>query len=345
MKLTILTPHYSSNSLGRAFSLWLTAQASGFDVRAVAVPSTTREPMWAPLQDQSDFRDACVPHAELSDGQVGEVLVAVKVMHSSLGKAVALARETGARLVADVDDLDWEGRWGLGPRAQALSFIQQSMRTGRPPVRSFALRHRALRRAALTTSNPALQRLYGGRVVPHVRADTGSTLEAGIPGTVAFIGTPRPHKGIDNLRAGAAQAGYELTVTASPPADPRPNERWVGETSLAEGLEILSRTAVLAAPSSEHVYARYQFPVKIVDAMMMGKAVLASDLPPTRWALGDAGLLLETNAVADIAQGLHLLREDTIRRSLGHLARARALAEFTPSAAAAPLQAAVEAAK
>ena len=96
------------------------------------------------------------------------------------------------------------------------------------------------------------------------------------------MGSVRPHKGVELLREAVEHAGdMRLTITDDPPPSARPNENWTGLTSLAVGLELVNRADIVAIPSLPWIYG-YQLPVKLIDAMLAGRAIVASDLPPIR---------------------------------------------------------------
>ena len=174
------------------------------------------------------------------------------------------------------------------------------------------------------TSNPLLQDLYGGHVVPHVRA-TAPAPEPRVPGTddvfrIAFVGTVREHKGITELRAAAAELArrrnVRLSVTASAPPDALPWEDWTGHTSLAGGLELLRDSDAVAIVSRPGVWGDHQLPVKLIDAMTAGVPAVVTARPPLLWATGGAALVARDGSVADLAEALALLADDT-RLALG----------------------------
>jgi glycosyltransferase involved in cell wall biosynthesis len=68
--------------------------------------------------------------------------------------------------------------------------------------------------------------------------------------------------------------------------------------------------------------------------MLAGRAIVASDLPPIRWALGDTGLLAQPGDLDSLTRALQTLRDPAERTRLGALARERALNMFTPASVA-----------
>ncbi len=72
------------------------------------------------------------------------------------------------------------------------------------------------------------------------------------------------------------------------------------------------------------------FPYSVVEAMMSGRAVVATDVGGTREACAGAGIMVEPQNPTQMAEGiLRLLREPETRNALAEEARQRALAYFT----------------
>ena len=158
----------------------------------------------------------------------------------------------------------------------------------------------------LLVSNAALQRRFGGVIVPHARDETvfdpqrvdraaarrALGLEDDVR-TVVFVGTPRPHKGVvevlDAVKA-ADREDFRFVVVGTPPDRAFENElrERGGETlqlvpdqpfdRLAEITAAADLVCLLQDPETE--IAKYQLPAKVVDAIAMGVPVLATDVPP-----------------------------------------------------------------
>ena len=72
------------------------------------------------------------------------------------------------------------------------------------------------------------------------------------------------------------------------------------------------------------------FPYSVVESMMCGAAIVATDVGGVSEALGSAGVLVNARDPAGLANAISgLLESPTTRRSLGEAARARALRYFT----------------
>jgi glycosyltransferase involved in cell wall biosynthesis len=330
-----------ANTLGRAYALWLAADELGWDV-AIVAPAI--DAPWPPVAGEERFV-ACLTADAEEAAERADVLVALKPWPGALDVAWRLGARFGKPVAVDVDDPDWESEYGASPAGRLRVLVRRALR-GDIPVQAYRLRRRTARLERVLVSNPALHRWYpGGVVVPHARRPrpagrpptSGSTIE------VAFVGTVVPHKGVDVLRrAAAAAGGVELVVTGAPPSDRLEHERWIGETSLEEGLGVIDGCDVAAIPSMPWTYAEGQLPAKLIDAMMAGRAIVASDVGPVRWALDGAGLLVRPGDAAALTEALVQLRSPELRARLGEAARARALDRFTPAAVARDLATALE---
>ncbi|MFC5381906.1 glycosyltransferase family 4 protein [Aquipuribacter nitratireducens] len=339
-RLLLLTPNLDNNSLGRTYCLWLLARACGM---SVTVASPKGERVWAPLAEH-ELAAACHRVAPLEPGgsldprllamaRDCDLVVAVKPVENSFGLGLALTRATGRPLLLDVDDPDIEVRttWLPWPERAARRLLTPRYRTLR------RLRQEATR-VPLLVSNPELQRMYGGRLVPHVReaAPAGAPSASRHP-VVRFVGSVRPHKGVDVLRAAVARLhgrGFTLEVTGAAPPDTAPWERWLGTTSLAEGERLVATADVVAVPSLASEWSPAQLPVKLVDALTAGACVVASHVGPVPWALDGSGVLVPPGDVDALTDALAGLADPARRAELGRRARTRALQAFSVEAVA-----------
>ena len=260
----------------------------------------------------------------------------------SLGRKLA----PSAPVTVDIDDPELEVGWGetrLRSRAALVA------RYG-PSRFRFGWAKRTVRQMHVITSNPILQDLYGGEIVPHVReATVPSTTHVppGAPFTVGFIGTPRQYKGIDEVRAAVAELAEEravrLCITAPPPNDPRPWEDWVGATSINDGRRLLECCDAVAIVSHAGSWGDQQVPVKLIDAMHAAVPAVITPRPPLLWAAGGASLVVADGRTSDITNAFRLVADDAeLAKALGTAARQRAREMFTPKAAATHLLAALD---
>jgi glycosyltransferase involved in cell wall biosynthesis len=330
--VVFVTPNFENNSLGRTYSLWLLAERLGWTSSVVGVKGGR---IWEPLLGSSFAEQCFLPgavHDLREQLRTADVVVAVKPLPSSLGVAL---RESGpVPVVLDMDDPDIEVRTAWPPLRQRAIYALRRPRWYWQ-VRSY---RKVARRLPLMVSNPELQRMYGGSVIPHVREPLPvEPVRSTTAPVVRFVGSPRGHKGVELLRSAVealSDDGFTLEVTADRPEDGRAWERWVGTTTLEEGERLVRTADVVAIPSLATDWAGAQLPAKLVDAMISGRAIVASDLPPVRWALGDTGLLVPPGDGVGLKRALQRLADPAVRADLGAAARRRALELFSVDAVA-----------
>lgn len=311
--------------------LWSLTAALGGHATVVGPMSTG---LWAPVAGTPFAQDCHVWDSRRTHTLPRpDVVVAVKAWPASLGRALRVAEERDLAIVADVDDADYEAMLGKDePVARRATNFARITRAGVSFPRWRALQAVA-RRLPLTVSNPVLQGMYGGEVVPHVR-DAAVPQPAGRSGgplAVVFIGTNRGHKGISVLRSAVAMlppGSVTLTVTDSAPDDVQDHESWIGTTSLEAGRALIAASDVVAVPSLLSGYSHAQFPVKVVDGMVERRAVVASDLPVIRWAVGDGARLVPPGDSGALAAALDELRDLDARTKLAQKGHAHAMTHF-----------------
>lgn len=332
LRLLLVTPNFDNNSLGRTYCLWLLARHLGYSVRVVGVKGTK---IWTPLTDGDFAFDCRVPISSSSPGVLlaeldrhvdwSEIVIAVKPLPTSFGVAIDACSKVGRPLILDIDDPDLEVRTSWLPWYER--FVRRVLK---PRYRLLLRLGRRIRDYPVMVSNPTLAAMYPGLIVPHVRhAGAERTPSSFGDPVVRFVGSVRGHKGADELRqaiGALAHRGLRLEVTDVAPADAKPWETWLGVTGWAEGSALVSSADIIAVPSVDRSWGRAQLPAKLMDAMMAGRAIVASDLPPIRWALGDSGLLVRPGDVAELTAALERLMSRTLRERLGESARARAVA-------------------
>jgi glycosyltransferase involved in cell wall biosynthesis len=337
------------NRIGRAFSLWLTAREAGLQFRYVGLDDG---PLWEPVREHHGFRsDLRVAH-NIPDmerqvaSEVGpdSVVVVCKPRPELLPLSRKLAHSVP--VIVDIDDPELEIGWGTTKLRSRAALVAHYG----PSRFRFGWARRAVKRMHVIASNPVLQALYGGEIVPHVREAVprpAAESRTAAPFTVGFIGTPRLHKGIEEVRdavaALAAERTIRLCVTAPPPDDTRPWEQWVGPTSLQEGLRLLEDCDAVAIVSRPGPWGDLQVPVKLVDAMHAAIPAVITPRPPLLWAAGGSSVVVPDDCVDEMSNAFKLIADDrNLARALGAAARHRARTLFTPTAAAPHLLAAID---
>lgn len=332
LRLTLLTGSFGDTQILRAQSLAMIARRLGHVVTVVTtvtgdvIESLAGDPFARGLRQ--------VTHAELHDVVRDEtdVLCTVKALDVSLGLGERVARVCGTPLLADIDDPDIEVRTLSSDRTRSRNAYRMARRWRTLPDQlRLAV---TARRTVTTVSNPVLQARWGGHVVPHARVDPGfGAAHVDRGPCVAFVGTLRRHKGTELLRqavASLAADGWRLVVTAERPADARPWETWVGPLDgSVDGARLTAEADVVVVPSEDFSYSRGQLPLKLIDAMLMGRAVVVSDVGPLPWAVGGTGTVFRSGSLTSLVDALRPLRDPELRARHGARAREVAVRRYT----------------
>ena len=292
--------------------------------------------------------------AALADG---DVLYASKPRATSFGVALAARRRRPRPLLLDVDD--WEvgffrrgGAWGTLGRALNLANPN-----GLPWT--WLMERRVGQADALTVASRYLERRFGGTLIPHVR-DTeawdparydraAARAHLGVAGerVVMFLGTPRGHKGVDDLveAVGAVGHGTRLVMVG---ADPRSESarRWaaqpwvrvLGEIPFDEVPRYLVAADVVAVPQRATTDTVGQVPAKIFDAMALARPIVSTAVSMIPEILDGCGVLVPPGDAVALAASLRRLLDDPdTAAALGRRARERCQARYSFSAARAAL--------
>ena len=352
MKASILCFDLSNNSFGRAVLL---AQAlSGFCDVEIVGPSRKGD-IWFPLRQTSFAVKSFewkrypffVPVVQRILKEIdGDVILASKLMPTSFGIGLLKKWVSGKPLIVDIDD--WElgffyhsGFWGRVGRL--LNFSN-------PNGLSYAwLMERLVRYAdAVSVSNQFLQNKYEGTLVPHCRDtsildpnrfDSEAIKETwGLKGKkiLMFLGTPRPHKGVDDLRMALEKIddpdAYLLIVGADDPTF-FGGAKWVAVRERVRVLpkipfenlpEYLAAADILLVPQRQTTDSVGQMPAKLFDAMAMGKPIVSTRVSDIVEVLGDCGYLVDPDKPAQLSRAIqYILDHPEEARKKGQEARER----------------------
>jgi len=347
-QIAIVSHDGSINAFGRALVLADLLQDCG-DTQLVAFG----ESVWAPARGEREVTLLPPPRTTLGFPAAvralgravrsADLIVASKQRVLSFG-AAALIRG-GRPLILDIDDLEHPFV------RRRLGVIRQAVEPDREPITRL-LEHWSGRSTARTVASRALQRLYGGVWLPHIRDREGYALRASANGpaerlrlglegrfVVGFVGTARPHKGLLAAADAVAMMGDDvrLLIAGAPPSpgdlrvlDERAAGRLVvaGNVPIADLPGLLGACDAIVVPQSARSESVYQSPAKLLDAMACGAAIVASDVGDAREILGDTGLLVPPDSPGALMEALTSLRDADLRNRLGSAAEARYSAAF-----------------
>ena len=354
MKITFLCFDLSDNSLGRA-ALLAGGLARHHEVELVG--PMKGKAVWFPLKDldlavrpfpwQRLPRFACTVREVLRSIET-DLLFACKLRPTSFGVGVLKKRQSGIPLLVDIDD--WElgfyyhtGFWGKLGR-----FLNLSNPNGLPYT---WLMERLVGQAdGITVSNRFLQERFSGTLIPHCR-DTRVLDPARHDGrkireqlglqnkkVVMFLGTPRGHKGVEDLLAAVQKVQdpqvHLVVVGLDNPEQfmaGRPEELVARLTALSKvPLEelpgYLAAADAMVSPQRRTSDTVGQMPAKIFDAMAMGKPIISTRVSDIPEVLGESGYLVEPGSVDELARAIeHVTRHPEEAAARGRRARERCI--------------------
>jgi glycosyltransferase involved in cell wall biosynthesis len=346
MKITVLSHDLSTNAGRRTHRL---AAAAGTFAEVKLIGPASRSHRWLDLPDEPgvftvrkrrwpDFHASFVELVEAADG---DVLIAVKPHLASFAVALVASELRGVPVILDIDDLDV----ALAAQSDARATADLS----RPKSALFvSLLSKATGAAdAITVCCRALRERFGGTVVPQP-VDTAlfdpagtdrerARREFGFDGpTVLFPGVPRPHKGLELLAEAVARIpGARLAVTCRP--EDLAGPRWAGLPIRRVGMvpygtapALYAAADVIAIPQLDDEAAHHQMPLKAVDAMAMGRPIVASAVSDLPELLHGCGRVVPPGDAAALAAAIWDLLEDRPQAAeLGAQARARCVERYS----------------
>ena len=366
MRVTVLSPDLSINCLVRAHLL---AELLERNHEVEIVGPKTRGDVWEPLRDAHEYRgveSSLRTHRLLLDAPTlldhvsGDVIYASKPRVASYGLGLYEKLRHDRPLVLDVDD--WESGLIYGRRRN----LPSALLWGVPALAHhnslyYTRSLEALTGLAdgLTVSNRFLQERFGGVTVPHVRDtdqfdpdryDAAAVRdELDLPpddALILFSGTPRPHKGVEDLvEAVAAIDRDDVTALIVGADDSEYTERIRaagGESVLCYGPQPfdeipkwIAAADVVAVPQRLTPTTRGQMPAKVFDAMAMGKAIVATDVCDLAHVLDGCGRIVPPESPSALREALtDLVDSPSLRADLGAAARERCVERYSYDALA-----------
>jgi glycosyltransferase involved in cell wall biosynthesis len=178
------------------------------------------------------------------------------------------------------------------------------------------------------------------------RAAARARLGVGDERVVMFLGTPRGHKGVDDLvEAVGLVAGTRLVLVGADPASAagrrwaaRPWVQIVGEIPFDDVPRYLVAADAVAVPQRATSDTVGQVPAKIFDAMALARPIVSTALSMIPEILDGCGVLVPPGDVVALATALRRLFDDPAAAAeLGRRARARCREHYSFAAARAAL--------
>lgn len=293
-----------------------------------------------------------------------DVVIACKPRLPSVELGMMLREQWGCPLIIDVDDHElsfFRDQTELNLDELAAMPAGSADKEVEPYAEIWTRLTQSLCKSAneILVSNIALQREFGGTIVPHVRDETtfdpvlykrlDIRRRYGVPDSakvVLFFGTPRVHKGVDTLARAVSQIAdphFRLLIVGTAPdrsvtakLDTVAPGRVIYLPNQPFGAipEILSMADVVCLPQDEgHSISQFQLPAKAIDAVAMGVPLLVSNTPPLMQLVQDG--VAEFVGTEDIPAALQRLGGDPQRaKQWGDDVRSRFLNRYSYAAAA-----------
>lgn len=361
-RICLLCENVSRNSYGRAYALAMVLSRN-YDVDIVG-PRFGKS-IWAPmagLLESNGIRVTAVPggHLPFFLGSAArlwraidaDIVYALKPYPTSFGLGLLYGRWRHVPVILDIDD--WElGGYKDRDRIELMKGILRDMGNPNNYLWMRALFGHVHRADAITVSSTFLQRMYGGVILPHGR-DTSAMDPEKVSGdlirrdyalegkVVLFLGTPRPHKGVDDLVK--AVSGLErndvcCAIVGSKEGDSfvetlrtagRGKIRIFPEVSFNRMPAWLAAADVVAIPQRATSFAQAQVPAKLFDAMAMGRPIVSTRVSDIPTILDGCGVIVAPGDVRELAGAIEALLKDPDKaRAIGNAARKKCIGEYS----------------
>lgn len=320
------------NPAGRAMVLYdiLAQEYDTVDLIGPIFPRFGRE-IWAPLQSMglNVVTQIVENHAELlqfcqeAAKQKYEFVWICKPRLPGLLVALHIIEKSGCKVALDIDDYEmsfFNDKLGR----ELIKNVMDGVRSDRIHPADFdatALAHKYVNSFKLkTVSNIALQRTFGGEILPHARsiksfdpekyskADKKKGLGISDSATViAFIGTIRKHKGILSVADAVGKLGSDIVLLVAGTYESDELKRDIekltkGRVKLCglvpfEDLPsfLVAADAICLPQDIESETSAYQLPAKLIDGLALGLKVLVNDLPAYENLRHIPGLFIRKN--------------------------------------------------
>ncbi|MEC7641056.1 MAG: glycosyltransferase family 4 protein [Nitrospinota bacterium] len=344
MKISFLCFDLSDNSLGRA-ALLAEALAKHHTVELLGPARQGR--LWPPMENISipvklfpwqRYPQFIITTRKILKAIDGDVIFACKLRPTSFG--LGLLKQKEIPLLVDIDDWELGFFYGKGFWSSLGKFLNLSNPNGLPY--SWLMERMVNRADGITVSNRFLQQKFCGELIYHCR-DTGrldpqkfdpaqAKKKLGLEHKkiLMFLGTPRAHKGIDDVARAMEQiktpdAHLVLIGSAGEVSEAVKQIATVLPTiPISEVGDYLAAADVVLVPQRHTHETVGQMPAKIFDAMAMAKPIISTRVSDIPEVLGDCGYLIEPGNAEQLAEAIdHALSHEDEARSRGQKARKR----------------------
>ena len=362
MRIAILSHNLTSNAAMRAHRLGLAARHFA-EVRMFG--PVKHRGVWAALPQEDwiqPIESKNLPKfykssLELILAAEADLIIAVKPFLASYGVALLAGECRKIPVILDIDDLDV----ALAPKVPPS--LPETLEQLRDPASTVYLRILSKATSAasgVTVASTRLQNRFGGTLIHHGcpverfnpdRIDRESARQKlGFSGpVVVFPGTRRTHKGLKPLAKAVARVP-KARLAVFVRGDDYTQPEWADAPLIripvmpyASLPELLTAADVVAIPQLNTEAASHQMPMKVYDAMAMGRPIVASSVSDLPAVLEDCARLVPPNDVSALAGAIvDLLKNPAEAARLGQSARERCLKHYSMEQVAGALADAVK---
>lgn len=364
MLVSVVSPDLSHNCLGRAYVL---AQLIERNHEVEIVGPQLKDDIWEPIKDEYEYKGVrtgsrlyqflfAVP--DLLNRISGDVVYASKPRTTSYGLSLLATLGRDQPLILDVDDWETGFSYRHGRVETYLKGIPHLLSMNSIYYKR-SLEALSGLADARTVSNRFLQDRFDGTIIPHAkdtdkldptRFDKASVRdELNLPPDdflVMFSGTPRTHKGVDDLARAVAAIDRDdvraVVVGAHESEYVNTVRKLCGDSIIVRGMQPydeipkwLAAADVIAIPQKDSPATWGQMPSKVYDAMAMAKPVIASDVSDLPVVLEGCGRIIEPGNVDELRESvIELYNDPELREELGIRARQRCVEKYSYDALA-----------
>ncbi|MBT6739190.1 MAG: glycosyltransferase family 4 protein [Nitrospina sp.] len=332
MKICLLCFDISNNSFGRT-ALLASALATRHDVEIIG--TSRNGDIWYPMRNidipvriysWKRYPAFFTTIFKMVREMDADIFIACKLRPTSFGIALLKKWFTGKPVMVDIED--WElgfyyhsGFWGRVGR-----FLNFSNPNGLPYT---WLMEKLIGFAdSIIVSNKFLQNRFTGCLIPHCRDttildpdlfnDQEIKQSLGLEGNrvIMFLGTPRPHKGIDDLIQAVESLDYPdvrlVFIGAEPSFQSRQGNSFLNKKKVVVLPKIpfdelpkhLSAADILVVPQRDTTDTQGQIPAKLFDAMAMAIPVITTHVSDIPEVLGGNGYLVQPGKPEELTRTL-----------------------------------------
>jgi len=263
----------------------------------------------------------------------GNIIYASKLKPTSFGVALIQKFKNRCPVLLDIDDweLSWYGGddWAYRPSikqfARDILKPEGALRNPNHPVYLRLTEGLVSQADVITTHTHFMQERFGGVYLPQGKDTTVFDPSQYNPETsrkrydladyrvLMFPGAPRPYKGVEDVLIALDQlneSDLRLVIVGGSPYDDYDHqlmEKWgnwiikLPRLPVSAMPEVVAAAHIVVVPQRDTPAAKAQFPLKLTDAMAMGKPILSTRVGDIPEILGDTGYLVDASSPEQIA--------------------------------------------